>query len=552
MPNEKQIILDFPWLVALANVDLQAYQQLVSNVQEALGNGTSFVMPEHHLRTEHIQRKLDDLINYQFGPDGSPKKRKRTLIELISNSIDSQATSVVLSDDNRQIRVADNAKGMDLYGLLYNLTVPFATTKDGITTRGRFGVGAKSNLWVLSKGGTLEVDTRKNGDHSHKAVYSKTENGSYALACSHGELASQGTTITITLPITQYGFLRRMYHKLVDPAERREYVQSYIENIDPQECNIFYNGRRLNHGICYKLHKKAKLFHIPFEGSHIKIAIGPARRRGRGQFRYLSDGFLVTKGTYTPFDLRIDYPLCIKPVESRTTFIETELYAQAQALAVSQAIIPYLQSHRDCFSHKLYEQIRSNLAYSEIMGPAIARASREELSTLLGFFTDKDVPLNQEIIAVKDKTENLEQFYSSSLVINGRNDGYGYLAKHLVKNSHVVDFEKVLPSSRKLYYKEIPPGEKTHYHLDALNESRKFDNLVVFFIDGPSDSKSPFASNLRYGDATRLYANQNHPLFNGRVPQSTASMALDYFLKRCLFGIKGAEDGLICMNGDLK
>lgn len=549
------ITLPLERIIGFAIVDPAKFKEIVADIRQAVETGSDYSLPDDELNEEYVSGKINDIINYQFGSE------KRALIELIANSLDAGASNIDVKDITGCMSIGDNGSGMDFDNLLYDLALPFFSSKDGERTVGRFGLGFFSTLFGLKRGGTVTVDTNRHGK-AYKVVYSK-ENGNVNVTYSLGERKSRGTDVTIQSGNGRTSFLNRFCQRFSkDRRKRKSYTKDYVKYVNPDQCRILYNKRQLNSGNL-KFNRRAKVYEIPFNGSVIRVGIGPSGCDWSGDCESLSGGIKIKSSHSAGFSMIIDYPLCIEPVEGRNDFIENDMYSEARSLVFSRAILPYFMSEGKRFSKTRLAYVKTSLTQpplTSMLRPFAENASREELSDLLTFFGGRKVPVDKQII-VSTGLANFDFFYSDSVVLNGQyNDSYGNLYSFLGSNPNVLPFETVLRSSEKVKLRDMSPEEREAYGFyDLLLEHaggwyESLGDLDVYLIDGPVDSKSPYASNRDLVQRTTdLYVNVNHRLFRPGVPEQTRRMALDYMLKTSLLHSDSAESRIIwgCLQDDV-
>ncbi len=533
-------------LIGFALVDTSLHKQVIRDMRIALDDGSEYELPAPTFRLGYIRAKIDDITHYQFS------QRHRTLVELVTNSIDAQATRIDVRTRRDMTVIADNGTGMDFETLITELALPFQSSKDGKNTIGRFGLGFFSSLGELRSGGSVIVSTRK-GAQGYSAKY-WSEAGHTMVGYAREDDLPEGTSVRVTHPpglswhqrfrTPQMGIVERFKElRKSDSHERARTIAHHLKFVNPAECEIRINEKLVNSGIPEE-GKYPMQYTIPFEGSTIAVYLGLGKNDG--VFRRLS-GSIQVSAAQGALRGAVNYPLSLGLSESRDAFKDDERFERAQSAVFEHAMLPYLN-----------ELKRSGLPYNK-KAARIAALTMQETRAFAGTasieglieFMELISPTSRRpdgyLILEDENSHGLADFFSNTRVVNKLDDAA--LGGSLAKNQNVRTISSIILASEPQYVAQLSKNDRQHYFGRA-----RLPSIVTFrFVDGPTDGLSPIACVDIQGSAERvepaarfeIIVNKNHRYYTRETRTHATDMAITYAAMSACMGVSKTEQSLI-------
>lgn len=509
-------------LIGMAITDKEKFNETMREIEKSLDTQDEILTLENaRLNVGFIKTKLEDIIQHQF------PEHKRYLVELVQNGLDARASRIDISIGNGVRTITDDGSGMSIKELVKNLTIPFYTEKDGVTTIGRFGLGFFSTLKELYTGYKVRVSTKK--DTGYVATYT-LEKGNFFVKFDAYENSIRGTKIEI-LPDSQNEFSH--YAKILEkkrgeilPEEfslkdAQKYLQGFLKYIQLQRCRISLNDRLINTGLVRDT-PYIKSYEIPFEGDKIFVTVNFDVDPREAKAIDLVGGIKVKDHDRT-YDIVINYPLSFKLTEARDRIdLPPEKLGEVKQKIFREAVLPYMKEHKKLAKiYGRFDDFISNVLRSGTAVEYAKTANEDELKYLIELKTGKK-PSRSLVLA----DSNLKLLFSDYYLIES-SDLSSTMINALCDNPYVLkpkSFTTERFPRHKLSDKEI---EK--YSLEA--SVGDFD--AAFVELGPYTS-SPYGFSI-----DTLYINKNHIVF--KLDDSASRSAKNWFLLNSLLGPKTTE-----------
>jgi hypothetical protein len=281
--------------------------------------------------TTHIEKDLNDLVEYQFANDN------QYLIEEESNSEDAGATGIKYDFLVEGTVIQDNGRGMNRTVFFEKYPMAYISFKEGNLNIGRFGVGSKAKLVeVIGKSERGEI---RNGTvyveacDGHEAFMQRyfLHEGSLHIGFSRSSLAEKGVKITI-VPTS------------VDPArreEQRKHILTQLKHVNPRRFEVVVDGVRVNQNSVLQREKDLKS--IVYESREHKVFFDPLRE---GTLTALSGEKLIYE-IPAPFSCVMEIPLQMDPIEGRTDLVYTDALRTYLCEVFRTALLPELVKRKD-------------------------------------------------------------------------------------------------------------------------------------------------------------------------------------------------------------
>ena len=341
-----------------------------------------------------ISSNTKDSIKYQF------PLHIRYLAEEGQNSLDHKSSKVVFKFCYNGCSIEDDGLAMEpqfLFGTypLFNESKKL-NEKGVVTSRGRLGIGSKAKLVeVLEGGGEVIVISKSESplqrDKTYRNRYS-LKDGELFIGFSKASRKKRGVTVNMFYgDRSEYGAVKGLVFKgnrLRELNRKREtVVKLYLENISKSEMQVYIGRKRINKQNPYRFTRLTKVYQIGTERGTIQAGIDYRTQGDMGEFRVLS-GDIFFHSESRPFNLVVNYPVVLDPVEGRDHFVKSQAVSYYNYNLVKGGVIPYLEYIREEFSKK--EQLRKfeSVLYNFLQDRGLfedfyRRASKEEITGLL-------------------------------------------------------------------------------------------------------------------------------------------------------------------------
>ncbi|MBV9575661.1 MAG: ATP-binding protein, partial [Gammaproteobacteria bacterium] len=177
---------------------------------------------------------------------------KRSIVEITSNALDSQASTVRVHINEGEYRVLDNGVGMTAYDIFNHLLISNISHKNGLSeTIGRFGIGFYTSLIHLkNEKDSVTVKTRSKQDKLGYILNFRLYDSQIAINIRASKKISLGTEVIIQ----SNDIKKNKYEK---------YLKKHFPYTENQSLIINNKIKKLNKSYQCIITKHAKLFYKP-------------------------------------------------------------------------------------------------------------------------------------------------------------------------------------------------------------------------------------------------------------------------------------------------
>ncbi|MDP2907912.1 MAG: hypothetical protein Q8O03_08290 [Nanoarchaeota archaeon] len=380
----------------------------------------SLILPKLRKVTEHTGKDLDDLIRYQF-PD-----KDLYCIEEASNSKDAQAKNVNYKFFSNGLIIEDDGHGMARNMFCEEYPFPYLSVKKGELNIGRFGAGSKAKLIeVLKHEGEVFVESKSDDTTAVMQRYFLHDSTLY-LGFSKSEKAKTGTKVTMISPD----------RTKEDKANQKKLMTERLSHFDPNKILVRMGIKTINKN---SLLRKPEIETIAYNGEKNRTYFNPEKK---GELVLLSGEVLISK-LKTPFQLAIEVPLKVQPVEGRNDFVYTEDLKVYLTEVFRKTITPRLgKDNKKCLEWFVHNNINQNPFYQFEQF-----ANKEEITSFYQLlYPKKDLKEQTRIINLpRGDVEDLNSVVNSDLFLKNR--------KH--KPSYLLSIEEYHQSSENENLKKV-------------------------------------------------------------------------------------------------